>query len=169
MKRNKEHSLSEEKLARMATHVSYEWEMMNKAYVRFRSMQGCLCCDLYLKNMVFESMCIHIRNMIHFFYHEEVGSKVRANDVTHDKYVEFWKPEKPLFDVADCWRRCNKQISHIATERLDFESDKEIKELDLIVDVFNAQWTSFCGALEAHGKMYFAEMKLACEGTRNPL
>lgn len=76
-------------------------------------------------NLLVESVAVHSRTLINFFYPE--GTKEKPSDVTARDFIENWDDIKPgitqtLFDAKN---KTDKQLAHLSTWRIKIEKDNK--------------------------------------------
>jgi hypothetical protein len=108
----------EELLKYFDAHVKYEIQMLQFTS-KLPLLDGDDAQTLYC-NMVFESFCIHLRNLLNFFY---PPNSRKPSDVYAEYYFEkdnWWKENVvPISDSLEKARfRVNKEVGHLTTERI---------------------------------------------------
>jgi hypothetical protein len=120
-------------------HLYYEIWMLNKIALMANPMK-----DQFDKNLLIETFCLHMRNLIKFFYDENLSN----DDIIAHNFVfsvENWLKNRPvetkLLIAANA--RADKEVMHLTDKRInepfqksDWEFREIHKQLTEIIKVF---------------------------------
>lgn len=142
-----------EELQKASEALYYEISMLNECAEFSRVFKNIISLCPFLKNVVIESFCVHLRNMIEFFG-EEKKDYVTYNDfILPHKIVAFRHNLSKKYN-----KKINNLLSHLTFERLKSDQAYSKWELCQIANEVNENFREF---------FKNADMILLCDNLKN--
>lgn len=131
-------SKSKEELIKASEALYYEIMMLNECAKFSKTFKNIIDISPFLKNIVIESFCVHLRNMIEFFGKEKKDYITYKYFVTPDKNVGFPHDLSGKYN-----KKINNLLSHLTFERLEFDQAHSGWELFQIANEVNENFREF--------------------------
>ena len=129
---------STEDIIKASEAFYYEIMMLNKCAKFSEAFKNIIDISQFLENILTESFCVHLRNVIEFF------GKKKGDNITYEFFINN---DKKFTFPHDLYRKYNKKVnnllSHVTFERLKFEQKEKIWMLPLIANEINDNLREF--------------------------
>lgn len=153
-------TISQKKLRRTAEHVYYEISMFHFTTIYLEKMRNP---PIYLVNALLESWCIHLRNLLDFFY-TSTANRYR-DDVLAEDYIsdlqQFKQTRAKTRTFAHIKKRVAKQIAHLTYHRNVYNRKTKPWPYKQIYGQIYPTVTAFYDSLPKHKRrwLHFIELK----------
>lgn len=113
---------SDDTLSKASHHLLYEYSMLENIISNYFVVGRK---EDWVTSVYLESLLIHLRNMLYFFYPKEL----KDNDIIAQDYFDgplFWKRNSPSLtgDLRKAWFFIDKKVAHLTYDRIDKEIDQ---------------------------------------------
>ncbi|HEY4516393.1 MAG TPA: hypothetical protein VJG64_00440 [Candidatus Paceibacterota bacterium] len=156
-------NLSDRKLRRSAEHVCYEISMLHFTTQYMSEIPShALSVNRYLPNALLESWCVHLRNLLDFFYTqaaERYNDDMVAEDYVSD--LRQFKRQRAKVKLPALKKRIAKQIAHLTYHRNVYNKKTKPWHYRDIYGKLKPTISAFYDALPDHRKKWphFVQLK----------
>lgn len=134
MKKNK----SKEDLIKASKALYYEIMMLNECAKFSKIFKNVIDLSSFLKNILIESFCVHLRNVIEFFGEQKKDYITYKYFIASDKSVGF------PHNLAEKYnKKVNNLLSHLTFARLKFKQKQKTWLLSQIANEVNENLREF--------------------------